>query len=294
MIIRLTRGQLEAALPRLSRGLEQYMWLQEHRGSGNLFKDHVFRRRFNRFYRVRRGTEWQDKFYRLLWRKRGEPVSFGEILRTLHRATGRYESSFASKLVATIRPEMPVIDSVVLRNVDLRLPRYNARDRTARLARLYATLVSWFNAFLRTETGRYLVKRFREEYPDARISEVKMLDLVLWQTRPNNPLHRSGACDAPRPISAGALQRDVGSRARLYDRGAGGRMRNELTAVVERAGRWHVAYCPEIPGANGQGRTKATALKSLANAIALILEDRRKDGLRGVPASARREKVVVG
>ena len=58
-------------------------------------------------------------------------------------------------------------------------------------------------------------------------------------------------------------------------------MRNEFTAVVERAGRWHIAYCPEIPGANGQGRTKAAALKSLGNAIALILEDRRKDGLRG-------------
>ena len=72
------------------------------------------------------------------------------------------------------------------------------------------------------------------------------------------------------------------------------RMRNEFTAVIERAGGWHIAYCPEIPGANGQGRTKAAALKSLTSAIALILEDRRKDGLRGLPASARCEKVVVG
>jgi predicted RNase H-like HicB family nuclease len=71
-------------------------------------------------------------------------------------------------------------------------------------------------------------------------------------------------------------------------------MRNEFTALVERDGRWYVAYCPEIPGANGQGKTKAAALKSLASAINLILEDRRKDGLRGVPATARREKVVVG
>ncbi len=41
---------------------------------------------------------------------------------------------------------------------------------------------------------------------------------------------------------------------------AGGQMRNEFTAVVERDGRWHIAYSPEIPGANGQGRTKAAAL----------------------------------
>ena len=69
-------------------------------------------------------------------------------------------------------------------------------------------------------------------------------------------------------------------------------MRNEFTAIVERDRRWYIAYCPEIPGANGQGRTKATALKSLAGAITLILDDRRKDGMRGVPARATREKVV--
>ena len=71
-------------------------------------------------------------------------------------------------------------------------------------------------------------------------------------------------------------------------------MRNEFTAVLERSGGWHIAYCLEVPGANGQGRTKAAALKSLANAIALILEDGRTDGLRGVPAAGRRETVVVG
>ena len=71
-------------------------------------------------------------------------------------------------------------------------------------------------------------------------------------------------------------------------------MRNEFTAIVERDGRWHIAYCPEIPGANGQGRTKAQALRNLADAIGLILEDRRRDGLRGVPAKAIRDRVVVG
>lgn len=50
---------------------------------------------------------------------------------------------------------------------------------------------------------------------------------------------------------------------------------------------------PRDPRANGQGRTKAEARRSLAEAIALILEDRRKDGLRGVPPGAVREKVTV-
>jgi predicted RNase H-like HicB family nuclease len=70
-------------------------------------------------------------------------------------------------------------------------------------------------------------------------------------------------------------------------------MTNEFTAVVERDGEWFVAYCPEIPGANGQGKSKEDALKSLSDAIALILEDRREDGLRGVPPEAIRETVTV-
>ncbi len=70
-------------------------------------------------------------------------------------------------------------------------------------------------------------------------------------------------------------------------------MHNEFTAVFERDGEWHIAYCPEIPGANGQGRTKEEARRSLAEAIALILEDRREEGLRGVPPDAERETVIV-
>ena len=70
-------------------------------------------------------------------------------------------------------------------------------------------------------------------------------------------------------------------------------MHNEFTAVFERDGEWHIAYCPEIPGANGQGHTKEEARDSLAAAIALILEDRREECLRGVPPDADRKTVIV-
>ena len=70
-------------------------------------------------------------------------------------------------------------------------------------------------------------------------------------------------------------------------------MHNAFTAVIERDGEWFIAYSPEVPGANGQGRTKNDAKQSLYEAVALILEDRRADGLRAVPPDAERETVVV-
>lgn len=71
-------------------------------------------------------------------------------------------------------------------------------------------------------------------------------------------------------------------------------MRNEFTAVIERDGEWYIAYCPEIPGANGQGKTVEECRESLSEAITLILEVRREEGLRGVPPDALRETVTVG
>ena len=71
-------------------------------------------------------------------------------------------------------------------------------------------------------------------------------------------------------------------------------MKNEFTAVIEQDEGWFIAYSLEVPGANGQGRMKAEALKSLAEAIELILEERREEGLRGVPANAVCETVKVG
>jgi predicted RNase H-like HicB family nuclease len=70
-------------------------------------------------------------------------------------------------------------------------------------------------------------------------------------------------------------------------------MHNEFTAIIERDGEWYVAYCLEVPGANGQDRTKQEARASLTAAIALILEDRREDALCGVPPDAERETVIV-
>lgn len=70
-------------------------------------------------------------------------------------------------------------------------------------------------------------------------------------------------------------------------------MHNEFTAIIERDGDWHVAYCAEVPGANGQGQTAAEARADLGSAIALVLADRREDALRGLPPEAVRDTVTV-
>lgn len=57
---------------------------------------------------------------------------------------------------------------------------------------------------------------------------------------------------------------------------------NEFTAVIEKEGKWFIGYCLEVPGANGQGKTKDECLKSLEQAVELILQDRRQGVLSGM------------
>jgi len=57
-------------------------------------------------------------------------------------------------------------------------------------------------------------------------------------------------------------------------------MRNEFTAIIEPDGDWFMAQCPEVPEANGQGRTAEEAKNDLAAAIQLVLEDRHRRGFK--------------
>jgi predicted RNase H-like HicB family nuclease len=71
-------------------------------------------------------------------------------------------------------------------------------------------------------------------------------------------------------------------------------MKSNFTAIVESApegGYW--AICPEVPGANGQGESVDEALESLRDALALILEDRRADALRGLSDDAIQTTVSI-
>ena len=71
-------------------------------------------------------------------------------------------------------------------------------------------------------------------------------------------------------------------------------MHNEFTAIVEKDGPWYIAYCAEVPGANGQGESREECLTNLREAISLILDYRREESLRALPPDARQELVTIG
>ncbi len=183
IMINLEKQQIKKTLPKVKDGLEKYLWLQREVSLRNVSTDREFQKKFNAFYRVRRGGDWQKVFYGLLENSKDKESTFKDILVKFHGEIGRMEASFVSKLIATINPKMPIIDKVVFKNLSLSLPPVGVNNRELLIEERYQSLAKEFSLFLQTENGKYLIDEFIKEYPKANITKVKMLDFILWQIR---------------------------------------------------------------------------------------------------------------
>jgi predicted RNase H-like HicB family nuclease len=70
-------------------------------------------------------------------------------------------------------------------------------------------------------------------------------------------------------------------------------MKHQFTSVIEKRGRWYVAYIEEIPGVNTQGRTLAEARRNLKEALTLVIEANRELAARQRSRDALREPITV-
>jgi predicted RNase H-like HicB family nuclease len=70
-------------------------------------------------------------------------------------------------------------------------------------------------------------------------------------------------------------------------------MKREFTSVIEKRGKWYVAYVEEIPGVNTQGRTLAEARRNLKEALTLIIEANRSLAAKDRSSDAKREPITV-
>jgi len=189
--IRLTKAEIDAVFKKRDKEkwdkvLDVYLFLRENLACADAPEiTATYQRKFNYFYQVRRNAAWREKFYALYFRHAKERrADFAHVLNTLFKETGKIEASFASKFVAMIDPDLPLIDRHVLSYLDQELPtnRRSPEGRIATIIELYGNMKEGFTAFLETDRGRYLVARFMVEHKDKKISPMKMLDFVLWQS----------------------------------------------------------------------------------------------------------------
>lgn len=167
--------------------LEKYSYLQRSLQACDVVQDRNFRTAFNGYYRVRqKRADWYDMFFSILEReKRSDTISFRIVLQEILGETGRVESSFSSKLVATIDANLPVWDQHVLDNLGLKAPAGgDPQRRLCGCVELYSKIQTWSSQVIQQDCFGKWKRRFDGAFPRFRhFTDAKKLDLFLWQSR---------------------------------------------------------------------------------------------------------------
>lgn len=214
MILDALNANLDEILERLRPSyLGRYGMLRDRLLLTDVSIDREYQRTFNGFYRMqRRERAWYAYYFALLQRnKTDETVDFANVIRQIHADRQRVEPSFASKLVATIRPEMPVYDRYVRDNLSLRIPAasLSTQTRIDGFITTYESLHAQVRALISNRAFTDTLRpAFDGRFPSyASITDVKKLDFLLWQYRVTRA-RPNLRCSRRRPTrsSAGAAE----------------------------------------------------------------------------------------
>ncbi|MDF2567691.1 MAG: hypothetical protein K0R90_1147 [Oscillospiraceae bacterium] len=179
----LSKEKAEETLPKIQKGLNQYQEIMKMFRVSDVPTDNTFQRKFNGFYRLRRNSEFRKSYYTYLYNNRNSNIIFEDVIYYLYQNHNRLEASFSSKLLATINPDMPIWDTYVLQNLGLLPTKQYEDNRISKTIILYNAICNWYNEFLSMDNTREILSLFDKVYPNSGITNVKKIDLLLWQIR---------------------------------------------------------------------------------------------------------------
>ena len=116
--------------------------------------------------------------------KASQILSFANTLCEMHGRTGNVEASFTSKMIATLDPNRPIWDSIVLERLGLRLKGTTAKAKLENAVGVYESIEGWYADYLATEDAARNIALFDVLLPDyAWLTPVKKVDFLLWSSR---------------------------------------------------------------------------------------------------------------
>ena len=146
-----------------------------------------FQKLFNGYYRIRRNEEWRKEYYNYFESiKNNTDIDFNTIIDELYQRTnGNVEASFASKMLATICPNMPILDSQVLANLDLEIKGYKEK-KLENAKEVYRQICQRYKDFQMTSNCKKAIQIFDGLFPSyTNLTVTKKVDFFLWALKPN-------------------------------------------------------------------------------------------------------------
>ncbi len=167
-----------------SMGLDKYQYIIEQIYKTDVSIDEDFQRTFNGFYIVRRNEAWRKIYYDYFEKVKNENPTFERIITYLYEQTGNVETSFSSKMLASISNDKPIWDRYVVQNLNIELTGTAKEEKLKNSIILYEEIEKWYIDFLDSAKGRECISEFDRVLPDYKnISSIKKIDSILWSIR---------------------------------------------------------------------------------------------------------------
>ena len=177
-MVELDVNQIRAALLNTDIKLETYRYIMNVVHNTDVSTDTTYQRKYNGFYILRFTTEdFRRVYYDYMEAKKGcKDVRFEDVFTHLYTETGGMELSFASKLVHTINPDMPIWDSRVRYHLKLKR-RPTSVQKTIDY---YTDFAQMFAEYIETQNAAEIVGVFDEIFGDTGLTAVKKIDNAIW------------------------------------------------------------------------------------------------------------------
>lgn len=179
-----TRAKEIVEMPLTFEVLRRYKYVFGTLHSTDTSDDYTFQNAFCDFFRpiMNYPEEFKTKFFQYLEEiKKMDSISFRDALEKLYGINNRYEMAAASILLNCVNPRYPAWNKeIVEKYFGIKEP---AQEECSleKCSKLYEAFVDKLYAYMNSQEGHELIKAFNTRFPNAEISDVSKVAIMIWQ-----------------------------------------------------------------------------------------------------------------
>lgn len=164
--------------------LRKYKYIMGAVFSTEVSADYTFQEAYCDFYPVREyySEEFLNKFFLLMEKtKKENDPEFRNVLEALAEPDSRNLMTAASLLLHSVNPRLPVWDKKVAKVFfDMEEPE-DSENLFEKYCKQYERYSDAFYVYRNSPEGNTIVRTFDEKFPNAEISDVVKLDIIMWE-----------------------------------------------------------------------------------------------------------------
>lgn len=183
-MIELAKAKDILDMPMTAEVLRKYKYVFGTLYNTDASDDYTFQTAFCDFFRPIQSfpEDFKTKFFRYLEdMKKMDSISFRDALEKIYEIANRYEMAAASILVNCVNPRYPAWNKIIA-NGYFDLDEPSPEDASLeKCSKLYEDFEDKMYVYMNSPEGGALIKAFDAKFPNAEISNVSKVAIILWQ-----------------------------------------------------------------------------------------------------------------